>query len=548
MAVDSLIPASAPRRSASPGRAANDREGLLDLLLEATHDGILDWDVVRGVEAYNPRFLHLFGFDDESLADRPSHWRELVHPDDAERAARLLEDHLHGEWPFVGTFKMRHHCGGHRTILLRGAARRDAARRPVRMVIIFSDISEQVELEARHAALASALPDTLFRVARDGRVLELKRGDDQQHSPFRALEVGSDLERCLPANVVAALRAKFMGPAGDASAASSLEVAIPDGTATLHHEIRVVRSGADEWVCIVRDVTDRHALAERLLQSEKLGAIGQLAAGVAHEINTPLQYIGDNLHFASSAVGDLMLHGHRVRSLVETATLPERRGDVQRALEDSERERDIPYVNEALPRAIQRSLEGIGRVTTIVRALKTFAHPNGHEITAVDVAGLIESTVAVATNEWKFVADVDVFVDPLLPWVRCAGGEISQVLLNLVVNAAHAIGERVGTSGEKGRIGIEARRIEDDCELRVSDTGTGIPDHARSKVFDPFFTTKEIGKGTGQGLAMAHAAVVNHHGGSIRFETEVGVGTTFVVRLPLAGKAPLTRASASSSG
>jgi PAS domain S-box-containing protein len=537
MALDSVIPRSRPLRSAPAGRAASEREGLLDLLLEATQDGILDWDVVRGVEAYNPRFLHLFGFDDDSLADRPNDWRELVHPDDAERAARLLEDHLHGDWPFVGTFKMRHRHGGHRTILLRGAARRDAARRPVRMVIIFSDISEQVELEARHAALASALPDTLFRVSRDGKVLELKGGDDQQQSPFRALDVGRDLAECLPENVVAALRAKFTASAGDASAASSLEVATPHGNGAVHHEIRVVPSGADEWVCIVRDVTERHALAERLLQSEKLGAIGHLAAGVAHEINTPLQYIGDNLHFASSAVGDLLSHGSRVRNLVEAVTSPERRDDALRSLEASEREGDIQYVNEALPRAIQRSLEGIGRVTTIVRALKTFAHPNGHEIAAVDIASLVESTVAVATNEWKFVADVEVFVDPSLPAVRCAGGEISQVLLNLIVNASHAIADRVGATGDKGRIRIEARRVEDGCELRVSDTGTGIPERARSKVFDPFFTTKEVGKGTGQGLAMAHATVVNHHGGTIRFETELGVGTTFIVMLPIGGKA-----------
>ena len=536
MARDSVIPLSTRRRSAPPGRSPSDCEALLDLLLEATQDGILDWDLVRGVESYNPRFLHLFGFDDESVADRPADWRALVHPDDAERAGRLLDDHLHGEWPFAGTFKMRHRYGGHRTILLRGAARRDAARHPVRMVIIFSDISEQVELQARHAALASALPDTLFRVSRDGSVLELKHGDDQQQSPFRALDVGRRLADCLPEAVVTALREAFARASGDASRASSVEVATSDGASALHHEVRVVRAGADEWVCIVRDVTERHALAGRLLQSEKLGAIGHLAAGVAHEINTPLQYIGDNLHFAESAVGDILAHTEHVRNLLATTTAQDRRAEVQGALEQSERERDVAYANEALPRAIQRSLEGIGRVTTIVRALKTFAHPSGNAVAPVDFASLVESTVTVATNEWKFVADVEVRVDPLLPPVRCAGGEISQVLLNLLVNAAHAIGDRVGASGEKGLISVEARRVGEDCELRVCDTGTGIPEHARSKVFDPFFTTKEVGKGTGQGLALAHSTIVTHHGGTIRFETELGVGTTFIITIPLAGK------------
>jgi signal transduction histidine kinase len=286
-------------------------------------------------------------------------------------------------------------------------------------------------------------------------------------------------------------------------------------------------------VCIVRDVTEQHALAERLLQSEKLGAIGHLAAGVAHEINTPMQYIGDNLHFAKTAIDDLLAHLGRVRKLVESATGSVLDEQLLRSVDASEQEGDIAYVNAELPRALERSLEGLARVTKIVRALKSFAHPSGREMTLVDMGGLIDSTVAVATNEWRFVANVEVSIDPLLPPVKCAGGELSQVLLNLLVNAAHAIADRVGTSGDKGRISIEAKQVEDHCEIRVSDTGTGIPEHARSKVFDPFFTTKDVGRGTGQGLALAHSFVVGHHGGSIRFETELGVGTTFIFTVPL---------------
>jgi PAS domain S-box-containing protein len=539
MSLDTTRPAAgAERRASGELKAARlpDRGVMLDLLLEATQDGILDWDLVSGVEAYNPRFLHLFGFDDESVEDRPRNWRDLVHPDDAQRAARELHDHLEEGWPFVTTLRMRHYCGGYRTILLRGAAQRDTRLRPLRVVIIFSDISERVELEERHVALAQALPDTLFRVSRAGRVLELKRGSDHAQSPFQKLELGLELEACLPAAVVAGLSELFSAPTTDTGTPRHLELATPIGPATaVHHEVCVVKSGEDEWVCIARDVSERHTFAERLLQSEKLGAIGQLAAGVAHEINTPMQFIGDNLYFAKTAIADLISHGARVRGLVDEASRSELGGNLVSSVEESERDGDIPYVCEELPRAIERSLDGIARVTTIVRALKTFAHPGGREMAAVDLGRLIDSTVAVATNEWKLVAVVDVAIDPLLPAVRCAGGEISQVLLNLVLNAAHAIADRIRDNGDKGRISIAARRLGDDCEIRIRDTGTGIPEHARSKVFEPFFTTKEVGKGTGQGLAIAHSLIVGHHRGSIRFETELGVGTTFILTIPLAG-------------
>jgi PAS domain S-box-containing protein len=522
--------------SQAPRESTLDRAVFLELLLDATQDGIVDWDLVHGVETHNPRWMNLFGFDDESLADRPKHWRELVHPDDEGMAEQLILDHLKDEWPFVAVLRMRHHHHGYRTILLRGAAQRDAARRPLRMVIIFQDVSAQVELEERHVALAAALPDTLFRVANDGLVLELKAGEDHDGSPFRALRAGRPLRECLPADVVDRLEG-LLARAADGDVSARLELRTPCGpAAAVHHELRVVKAGANAWVGIVRDVTDQHVLADRLLQSEKLGAIGQLAAGVAHEINTPMQYIGDNLHFAQTAVDDLLNHARRLKALLTRNEPRPSVVELALELEASEQAADLAYVDRELPRAIERSLEGLGRVTTIVRALKAFAHPSGREMAPVDIGDLIESTVAVATNEWKFVASVEVSVDPDLPHVICAGGEIGQVLLNLLVNAAHAIGDRVGTSGDKGRIAVHARRDGDDCELLVRDTGTGIPEAVRSRVFDPFFTTKEVGKGTGQGLALSHTSIVQHHGGSIRFETEMGAGTTFLVRIPLDGR------------
>ncbi len=544
LALANLHPAedAVPSSAALPElKQALDKACFLDLLMHATQDGIVDWDLRAEVETYNPRWLFLFGFDDETLDHQPKQWRELVHPDDLAMVTELIDDHLTRDWPFVMSARMRHRCGEYRTILCRGAAQRDAEQRPVRMVITFSDISERVKLEERQRALASALPDTVFRVARDGRVLELKPGNDHEGSPFRALEEGRLLTECLPEPIVKCLQGALHSPSAE-GASRSLELVTPRGPSqAIHHEVRIVEASADEWVCIVRDVSERHALADRLLQSEKLGAIGQLAAGVAHEINTPMQYIGDNLHFAQTAITDLLSYGSRLKRIVESAADAGHQ-DARSSLDAVELEADVPFLSEELPHAIARSLEGIARMTTIVRALKAFAHPSGREFSPVDLKGLIESTVAVATSEWKYVAEVSLSVDAALPHVNCAGGELSQVMLNLIVNAAHAISDRVGSSGEKGRIDIQCQMAEAEVELRVGDTGTGIPEHARAKVFEPFFTTKEVGKGTGQGLSMAHACIVNRHQGSIRFETTLGQGTTFIIRIPIAGPSGATDA------
>jgi PAS domain S-box-containing protein len=511
---------------------------LLELLLSATQDGIVDWNLQTGEVGYNPRWKHLLGFDDAEYAeycDQPDAWRDLMHHEDRGHALELIDDHLRQGWPLSTTVRMRHAHGGYRHVLVRGAARRNAADEPVRMVLTFSDIDERIRGEERQRALVSALPDTLFRVRSDGTILSLKRGVEREGSPFADLREGMTLgDSIADGRLRARLQAVLAEPQTLSEGAQTLSVgSVTPGGAPLYHEIRLVHSSEDELVCIVRDVTEQRGLEDRLLQTQKLGAIGQLAAGVAHEINTPMQFIGDNLHFARTAISDLLTLIGMLRSTVEEATQAPpseaRLGELARA----EIELDFEYTREALPTAIERSLTGVERVTKIVRAMKSFAHPDGDRLTPTDLKALIESTVMVATNEWKYVADVDLELDADLPPVPCIGGELNQVVLNLIVNASHAIADVVGDSGDKGKISISAGCDGTHAVIRVKDSGTGIPEHARAKVFEPFFTTKEVGKGTGQGLAMAYNCVVKRHKGSIGFETELGAGTTFVIRLPL---------------
>jgi len=226
--------------------------------------------------------------------------------------------------------------------------------------------------------------------------------------------------------------------------------------------------------------------------------------------------------------------------LAPLVTTFEAHGDIPAALaavRAAEDAADIDYALGHTPTALASALDGLGRVAAIVRAMKDFAHPDRDEKTLVDLNRAIESTLMIAAHEYKYVADVRTEL-AALPDVRCNGGEINQAVLNLVINAAHAIRDVVGESGGRGRIVVRTRPLDGEVEIAVSDTGTGIPDAIRDKVYDPFFTTKDVGRGTGQGLAIARNVVVDKHGGSLRFESELGVGTTFFLRLPIGDAAP----------
>jgi len=290
------------------------------------------------------------------------------------------------------------------------------------------------------------------------------------------------------------------------------------------------------------EIADRNKMEVQLRHAQKMESIGQLAAGIAHEINTPTQFIGDNTRFICDAFQDLVpvlqSYGRLHAATKAGGPLPSLIEEVDRVVGQA----DLDYLIQEVPKALVQSLEGIERVTKIVGAMKEFSHPDATEKVAVDLNQAIDSTLTVCRSEWKSVADLVRNFDPALPPVAVLPGEFNQVVLNLVINASHAIADvlRVG-SRPKGTITVSTRRDGEWAEIRIDDTGTGIPESARLRVFDPFFTTKGVGQGTGQGLAIAHAVIVEKHGGTIRFETAMGQGTTFIVRLPLSPSPPATR-------
>lgn len=275
-------------------------------------------------------------------------------------------------------------------------------------------------------------------------------------------------------------------------------------------------------------------LTRRLALAQKLESIGELAAGIAHEINTPIQYIGDNTKFVQEAFGEVSSVLSACQDLLASI---DGGGDVAASSQTVKTKlaaTDLAYVIDEVPAAITQTLDGVDRVANIVRAMKEFSHPGTSEKTPTDLGKAIRNTTMVARNEWKYVAEMVLELADDMPLVPCLPGELNQVLLNIVVNAAQAIGESLGkASDRKGTITISTSVVGNDAEIRISDTGGGITPDDCERIFHPFYTTKVAGKGTGQGLAIARSVIIEKHGGSIDVQSELGVGTTFVIRIPM---------------
>lgn len=398
---------------------------------------------------------------------------------------------------------------------------------------------ELFEANSQMRAVFESIPDLLFRLDQQGTILDFKTGLGTD----TLLQSDSLLGLKIHEAVLTQIGDNFLETlckVGTEKKVVTLEYVHVQAEQTSYYEIRLTPLLDKQVVAIVRNITDRkNAERERknievqMRNLQKMESIGHLAAGIAHEINTPTQYVGDNTRFfrdSFDSIRNVLSRYHDLLDAAEHNTVtPELLISVEKTIEEA----DLEYRMEQIPQAIHETLEGVERVAKIVRSMKEFSHPGGREKAAANLNSAIESTVSVARSEWKYVADVTLELDPELPPVLCYVGEFNQVILNLIINGAHAIGDVVKDTGAKGAITISTRRDGDHVEVRVSDTGAGIPESIRPHVFEPFFTTKEVGRGTGQGLSVAYNSIVHQHGGSIHFVSEVGRGTMFVVRLPI---------------
>jgi signal transduction histidine kinase len=269
---------------------------------------------------------------------------------------------------------------------------------------------------------------------------------------------------------------------------------------------------------VIRDIAKRRQMEDILARAQKMEAIGLLAAGIAHEINTPAQYITDNARFVKESlktIGELAMREFSGSEFSQSESRSE--------LEDLLAEARL---------AVDQTLEGMERIVNIVKSIKEFTHPGSGAMTAIDVNRALELAAIISKSEWKNVADMVTNFDPNIPPLVCLAAELNQVFLNIIVNAAHAIAESSKLTGKRGTITLATRSTGDSVEIRIGDTGAGIPKAIQPKVFDLFFTTKEAGRGTGQGLSLAYSIVVGKHNGTITFESREGIGTTFIIAIP----------------
>jgi PAS domain S-box-containing protein len=420
----------------------------------------------------------------------------------------------------------------------------------------------QSELELRNSALDSARSHVMVvEVCREQWIIVYAN---------RALAVDHGYE---PSELIGRSPAMLVPAEDNASAYERITTAVRDGTTTGSLELLARRQdGSRFWAGLVMapvrsetghifyyvgvgaDITaklaqqrEQRALQEKLYEemrerermaielrlAQKLESVGRLAAGIAHEINTPIQYIGDSVSFLQSAQTDLDRLVQAYRNAMADAGSSEVAARI-------EKEIDLEFLFREMPKAFERTLAGVERVAAIVRAMKEFAHPDTLEHSSADLNHALETTLTVAHNEYKYSAQIQIHLGEL-PLVPCNVGEMNQVFLNLIVNAAHAIAES-GQSADSGRITIATAVAGGHVEISIEDNGCGIPQEHVDKIFDPFFTTKPVGKGTGQGLAIARAIIAEKHGGQIDVHSVVGQGTRFRLRLPVGGRSTVKAA------
>lgn len=288
------------------------------------------------------------------------------------------------------------------------------------------------------------------------------------------------------------------------------------------------------WIC--RDQTaeleaenDRARLEHELAQAQKLESLGVMASGIAHEINTPVQYVTDNVKFLSAAASDLKRAFEAYQAVCQSIDDYSKATTLASTAQSIVDEADIGFVLDELPDALNHAIDGLTQITKIVGAVKTFAHPGSSEKSETDVNDLLQDTITVSRNEWKYVAALETDFEDSLPLIGCFPQELSQVFLNLIVNAAQAIDE---SGRDDGRILIATRSTENGVQIEIKDNGCGVKSNIKSKIFDPFFTTKDVGKGTGQGLSLCYNVITHHHGGKITVDSQEGRGARFIVSLP----------------
>ncbi len=557
----------------------------LQLATQASNIGIWEYDPVHNDLIWDDMMYSIYGVEKDRYTINYNSWDDMLHADDVEQVRSAIQRALSGEGDFSLDFKVVWPSDQSiHYIKTNAIVERDKDDNPLRMVGANWDITARKnverELQAAYSEIEQRVAVRTQELARANELLQaeiverklveeaLTQNEARLKLVLNGIEAGIvciDPQTFIIQDMNAVAEEILGLEPGEAKGEDCHEfywkriegepphlfavegVAHYSAKESLYKRMdgnltpisRAIFSapvyGHLQLFEIIFDISEKKALERQLVLSQKLESVGILAAGIAHEINTPIQYVGGSMVFLKDAFSDLgrLLARAGELSREEVPCEPGMAASLSSLLEEI----DAAFLQEEVPRTIERVFKGIERISTIVQAMKRFSYPSGDDKKAVNLHTAIENTLVISRSEWKYVAETHTSFDPELPHVLCLPGDINQVFLNIIINAAHAIGNVLRPGGGLGLISISTKKDGEYAEIRIADTGTGIPKENESKVFNPFFTTKEVGKGTGQGLAISYDIVVNKHGGTITFESEPGQGTTFIIRLPLDGGA-----------
>ena len=523
-------------------KRADEAQSFLASLVESSQDAIIGTTPEGIVLSWNRGAMELYGYSPAEMIGGT--------------AATLVPRELREEqMQLLGRIRKGERVDGYETVRVRRDGQRvevslgiapvfDASGNITGTASIARDITRRRAVEQalqsseeRYRELFENASDLVYTFDLEMRITSLNRLAETTMGYARAEAMGMRLRELVgEATWERVERTLNQMLAGDPPEKFEADIRTKDGRrVTLEVNPRLIyRNDAPVGIqAIARDITGRDLAEMELRQAQKLESVGRLASGIAHEINTPMQFVGDNVRFLEDSFREMNTFLTRLRVLIERVTAANPGAGFCEEFRRLEEELDVPYLLHEIPQALSQTVDGIERVVTIVRAMKEFAHPESRGMVRADLNKALENTLTVARNELKYVADVETdFGD--LPPLACSVSDMNQVFLNLLVNAAHAIGDVVQGTERKGKIRIRTEAQGSTALITIADTGAGIPARIRERIFDPFFTTKEVGRGTGQGLAIARA-VVDRHKGSLTFESEVGKGTTFFIRLPIDG-------------
>lgn len=518
-------------------------EASLAMAQRIANMGSWERNLSTGEVLWSDQMYRMFGYSPGEVEPTLEFLKSLVVPEDRNMIDLVLQKARQGEKKFQVEYHIRRRDGAVRHILSVGSIEHGPGTPNGCLHGVLHDITERKEAEAHLIEQQEILDAILSGIKAaflivDPITMEILDANEQAETLL-----GLKKNEAISRNCPDLLNMDFCRPVySDEKSCFFRGDSFLNREVTLHVQggaivpvslsrIELMKGGESCIALIMFDITEKKGLERQLAFAQKLEAVGQLASGIAHEINTPIQYIGGNLSFMESSfekIKGLLEKAESVeQELSKLPELSEALSEFRSALEDVNSE----FLIEEVPMAIKDSLEGVEQVASIVFAMKRFSHPDIEEKKAVDINESVENVVTVARNEWKYASDLELHLSDELPLIQCYPGEINQAILNVLVNAAHANNAKMQSTGRKGQIDISTGMDGDNIVISISDSGVGIKEKDFDKVFDPFFTTKEVGKGTGQGLSITYS-IIEKHGGRIDFESEAGKGTTFRLIIP----------------